>query len=119
MSREQTTPTVLSCEAEYTALLEAGRDSVWIRNLLCEVGQCPGKVPTLIYHDNQDSITWAEGGPRKVKHVEPKYHFTQHLIQKGQAKVTYVPSEDNCVDGLTKAMAGSQFKKLCQGRYFV
>jgi hypothetical protein len=81
----------------------------------CEVGQCPGKVPTLIYYDNQDSISWAEGGLRKFKHVELKYHFTQHLIQSGQAKVTYVPSGDNCADGLTKALAGSQFKKKCQG----
>jgi hypothetical protein len=88
---------------------------VWIRGLLCEVGLCPDKVPTLIYHDNQGSISWAEGRLRKVKHVELKYQFTQHLIQSGQAKLTYVPPEDNCADGLTKALAGSQFKKMCQG----
>jgi hypothetical protein len=113
-SRKQTTPAVSSCEAQYVALLEAGPDAVWIRNLLCEVGQCPGKDPTLIYHGNQGSISWAEGGLRKVKHVELKYHFTKHLIHSGQYKVTYVPSEDNCADGLTKALAGSQFKKMCQ-----
>jgi hypothetical protein len=114
-SRKKTTPAVSNCEAEYAALFEAGRDAVWIRGLLCEVGQCPDKVPTLIYHDNQGSISWAEGGLRKVKQVELKYHFMQHLIQSGQAKVTYVPSEDNCADGLTKALAGSQFKKMRQG----
>jgi hypothetical protein len=114
-SRKQITPAVSSCEAEYAALFEAGRDAVWIRSLLCEVGQCPGKEPTLVYHDNQGSISWAEGGLRKVKHVELKYHFTQHLIQSGQVKVRYVPSEDNAADGLTKALAGAQFKKMCQG----
>jgi hypothetical protein len=90
---------------------------VWIRGLLCEVGQCPGKVPTLIYHDNQGLISYAEGGLRKVKHVGLKYHFTQHLIQSEQAKVTYVRSEDSCADDLTKALAGSQFKKMCQGLF--
>jgi hypothetical protein len=60
-------------------------EAVWIRGLLCEVGQRPGKEPTLIYHDNQGSISWAEGGLHKAKHVELKYHFTQHLIQSGQA----------------------------------
>jgi hypothetical protein len=109
-SRKQTMPAVSSCESEYAALLEAGWDAVWIRSFLGEVGQCPGKVPTLIYHDNQGSISWAEGGLPKFKHVELKYYFTQHLIQSGQAKVTYVPSEDNCADGLTKALARSQFK---------
>jgi hypothetical protein len=68
-----------------------------------------------VYHDNQGSISWAEGGLRKVKHVELKYYFTQHRIQSGQAKVRYVPSEGNAADGLTKALAGAQFKKMCQG----
>jgi hypothetical protein len=72
-------------------------------------------VPTLICHDNQGSIWWAEGGLRKVKHVELKIHFMQHLIQSEQAKVPYVPLEDNCANGLMKALAGSQFKKMCQG----
>jgi hypothetical protein len=71
---------------------------VWIQSFLCEVEQCPGKVHTLIYLDNQGSISWAEGGLRIVKHVELKYHFTQHLIQSGQVKVTYVPSEENSAD---------------------
>jgi hypothetical protein len=108
-SRKQTTPAVSSCEAEYAALLEAGRDAVWIRSLLCEVGQCPGREPTLVYYDNQDFISWAEGELRKVKHVELKYHFRQHLIQSGQVEMRYVPSEDNIADGLTKALAGAQF----------
>jgi hypothetical protein len=111
LGRRVSRPSQSSYEA---ALFEAGRDAVWIRGLLCEVGQSPGKVPTLIYHDNQGSISWAEGGLRKVKHAELKYHFTQHLFQSGQAKMTYVPSEDNRADGLTKALAGSQFKKMCQ-----
>jgi hypothetical protein len=56
-SRKQTTPAVSICEAEYAALFVAGRDAVWIQSLLCEVGQCPGKALTLIYHDNQGSIS--------------------------------------------------------------
>jgi hypothetical protein len=113
-SRKQPTPSVSSCEAEYVALFNAARDAVWMRSLLCEVGECPGRLPTLIHHDNQGSISWAEGGLRKVKHVELKYHFTQHLIQSGQVRVTCVPSEENLADGLTKALAGAQFKKSCQ-----
>jgi hypothetical protein len=64
--------------------------------------------------NSQGSISWDEGGLRKVKHVELKYHFMQHHIRSGQSKVTYVPSEDNCADGLTKTLAGSQFKKMRQ-----
>jgi hypothetical protein len=91
------------------ALFTAARDAVWMRSLLCEVGECPGRLPTLIHDDNQSSISWSEGELRKVKHVDMKYHFTQHLIQTGQVKVTYVPSNENLADGLTKALAGAQF----------
>jgi hypothetical protein len=68
-----------------------------------------------VYPDNQGSTSWAEGGLRKVKDVELKYHFTQHLIQSGQVKLRYVPSEDNASDGLTNSLAGAQFKTMCQG----
>jgi hypothetical protein len=37
-SRKQSTPSVSSCEAEYVSMFEAGRDAVWIRSLLCELG---------------------------------------------------------------------------------
>lgn len=109
-SRKQTVPSVSSCEAEYIALFEAGRDAVWIRNLLCELGECPDAGPTTVLHDNQGSIAWAEGGMRRVKHVELKYHYTQHLIKTRQIRVEYVASEDNKADGLTKALVGLSFK---------
>ena len=109
-SRKQTVPSVSSCEAEYIALFEAGRDAVWIRNLLCELGECPDALPTTVWHDNQGSIAWAEGGMRRVKHVQLKYHYTQHLIKTMQIKVEYVPSQENKADGLTKALVGASFK---------
>jgi hypothetical protein len=40
-------------------------------------------------HDNQGSIAWAEGGLRKVKHVELKYHYSQYLISTGQIEISF------------------------------
>jgi hypothetical protein len=97
---------VYSCASEYVGLLIAARDAVWMSSLLCEVGECSGILPTLIHHDNQGSISLAEGRPRKVNHVDMKYNFTHHLIQTVQVKVTDVPSDENLADGLTKALAG-------------
>jgi hypothetical protein len=53
--RKQSTPSVSSCEAEYVSMFEAGRDAVWIRSLFCELGLCPGIIPTQIMHE-QSSI---------------------------------------------------------------
>ena len=113
-SRKQATPSVSSCEAEYISLFEAGRDAVWIRSLLCELGMCAGKIPTRILHDNQGSIAWAQGGMRKVKHVELKYHHTQYLIETEQIQVEYVESSMNAADVMTKALCGKSFQKALE-----
>ena len=113
-SRRQATPSVSSCEAEYIALFEAGRDAVWMRSLLCELDMCPGTVPTEILHDNQGSIAWAQGGLRKVKHVELKYHHTQHLIESGQIRIVYVESAMNAADVMTKALSGQSFHRALE-----
>ena len=52
---------------------------------------------------------------RRVKHVELRYHYTQHLIRAGQIRVKYVQSQENKADGLTKALAGINFQKAVQG----
>jgi Reverse transcriptase (RNA-dependent DNA polymerase) len=110
-SRRQATPSVSSCEAEYIALFEAGRDAVWMRSLLCELDMCPGKAPTTILHDNQGSIAWAQGGLRKIKHVELKYHHTQYLIESEQIRIEYVESSKNAADVMTKALCGPSFQQ--------
>jgi hypothetical protein len=113
-SRKQSTPSVSSCEAEYVSLFEAGRDAVWIRSLLCELGICPGSIPTQIIHDNQGSTAWEEGGLRKFKHVELNYHHSQYLISTGQIKISYVASALNAADFITNALTGTFFQKSLQ-----
>jgi hypothetical protein len=113
-SRRQATPSVSSCEAKYIALFEAGRYAVWMRSLLCELDMCPGTVPTEVLHDNQGSIAWAQGGLRKVKRVEPKYHHTQHLIENRQIRIPYVESAMNAADVMTKALSGQYFQRALE-----
>jgi hypothetical protein len=111
-SRKQSTPSVSSFEAEYVSLFGAGRDAVWIRSLLCELGLCPGSIRTQIMHSNQGSIAFAEGGLRKIKHAELKYHHSQYLISTGQIKICYVASALNAADCMTKALTGTFSRSL-------
>jgi hypothetical protein len=97
-SRRQTTTSVSSCEAEYAAFFEAARETAWLRYLMCEIGECPGNVATTMFHDNQGSIAWAEGGMRRVKHVELKYRYTQDRF-RGSRFVS-----NTCLVQITKQM---------------
>jgi hypothetical protein len=64
-----------------------------------------------ILHYNQGSIAWEEGGLRRVKHVDLKYHHSQDLISTGQIKISYVPSTLKTDDCMTKALTGTFFQK--------
>jgi hypothetical protein len=81
---------------------------------MCELGLCPGSIPTPILHDNQGSIAWAEGGLRNIKHAELKYHHSQYFISTGQIKISYVASALNAADCMTKALTGTFFQKSSQ-----
>ena len=110
-SRKQQSIAVSTCEAEYMALFEGGKDVVWLRNLLCELGICCKNTATVVYHDNQSSIVWAESpGLRKVKHIDLRYNFTRHLVEQGVIKVKYVNTEQNAADIFTKALSGEKYR---------
>ena len=49
-----------------------------------------------------------------MKHVELKYHHSQYLISTGQIKISYVASELNAADCMTKALTGIFFQKSLQ-----
>lgn len=114
-SRKQNCIAVSSCEAEYMALFEGARDIVWLRNLLCEFGYCPGHSPTVMFHDNQGSISWAsEGNFRRAKHVSLRYQFTNSLVEGGLVEIKYTPSNENLADLLTKPLRGALFASQCR-----
>jgi hypothetical protein len=67
-------------------------------------------MPSVIYHDNQGSIAWANNDTvRKAKHIALRYHFTHDLISAGVIKLQYIESGSNRADSLTKPLTGSQF----------
>ena len=114
-SRKQHSIAVSSCEAEYMALYEGCKDVAWLRNLLCELGACPGLQPTIISQDNQSAMVWAENsGMRKVKHIDLRYNFSQQMIANGVVTLKYVSTDQNTADILTKVLATTKFRRAKQ-----
>lgn len=54
-SKKQKCVALSTAEAEYVALSSAAQESVWLRQLMTELGSTPDK-PTLILEDNQSAI---------------------------------------------------------------
>ena len=62
--------------------------------------------PTVMYSDNQAAIVLADGQGdyRRAKHIDIRYHFIRDHLQWGTLEITYIPSERQLADFLTKAL---------------
>jgi hypothetical protein len=62
--------------------------------------------PTVLHSDNQAAITLAngQGNYRRAKHIDIRYRFIRDHLQHGTLELTYIPSEQQLADFLTKAL---------------
>ena len=112
-TRKQKTVASSSCEAEYTAAYECGKEAIWLRMLLSSIGFTP-PGPTSILCDNNAAINLSEDPSlhQRVKHVDIKYHFLREHVHSRELKLSYVNTHHNIADIFTKALDTTKFKKL-------
>jgi len=105
-SKKQSATALSTCEAEYYALTLAAKEVIWVRRVLKEAG-IGIKGPTCIKSDNQSAINWAtaERCPSgRAKHIDVRVHYNRELVRESTLSVTYVPSDQNDSDVLTKPL---------------
>jgi len=112
-SKKQSTMALSTTEAEYIALVQAAKESIWIQRLLQELGYTATNS-NVIYGDNQGSIALANNPEyhARTKHIDIQYHFIRECIQTGKIALEYCPTSDMVADGMTKAMARDRHVEL-------
>jgi histone deacetylase 1/2 len=106
-SKLQSTVTLSTTEAEYTALAEAVREATWIRQLLGELGiESPSINKVTLYEDNQPSIQLAENhvNHARSKHIDIRTHYVREQVSLGKINVEYLHTDQQAADGLTKPL---------------
>ena len=95
VAKKQTITSLSSCEAEYRAEKEARKESIWIQNLLFELGFAQSSA-TPLYCDNQNAIQVANNPfiHAKTKHIEIDVHYIWDLVQENFVNLQFCPSED-------------------------
>ena len=95
-----------TAEAEYVALAEATKATLWMRNFLSEIRELDLEEPTPIHVDNNSAIDMAEneGSSDRVKHIDVRYHFIKDIILKNWIVLYEVESRYNHADLHTKAL---------------
>ena len=104
-SKKQSTTALSTTEAEYIALVQAAKESIWIQGLLKELGFTTVDS-NLIYGDNQGSIALANNPEyhARTKHIDIQYHFIRECVQNNKINLKYCPTADMVADGMTKAL---------------
>ena len=100
-SKRQSVDAFPSTDAEYIGLSHATQEVIWLRSLLKNIGFAQ-KKPTIIFKDNQGSISLAKN-PKchsRTKHIDINCHYIPDVIEN---KVIS--------DVLTKGVPRLQFEK--------
>ncbi|KAG8921946.1 hypothetical protein FRC01_014710, partial [Tulasnella sp. 417] len=113
-SKRQGIVTNSTMEAEYLGLSNAARHTIWLRELMEDLG-CPQKEPTVLFGDNNASLILAEdvSDHSRAKHVKRVYHYVRERIQQEKdITVEYCPGKQNIADIFTKPLGTELFFKF-------
>jgi hypothetical protein len=101
-----------TAEAEYMALTDAARETIWLKLLLGELGHAQDTVKIL--EDNQATIKIANNPQdhKRTKHIQVKYHYVREQVRNGDFILEYVKSSDQLGDMFTKGLTGPRLRTI-------
>jgi len=103
-------PGTSSVVAEYHALYDATRSTIWFRQLQKEMG-FEIVAPTDIMEDNQGCIALSHNHRTDAltKHIDVKYHYTRDMIDEKRIAVKYCRTALMLAVFLTKPINPTKF----------
>ncbi|CAB1110066.1 unnamed protein product [Ectocarpus sp. CCAP 1310/34] len=110
IAKNQTVLAISTFEAEVVALSKACLMVIHFRNLL-ESLKMKQKQATVLYEDNAGAVAFAKGSkitPR-TKHIDVKFHHVRHLEDQNVVDVTYIDTNRQRADILTKSSGAVKF----------
>jgi hypothetical protein len=99
-------------EAEYVAMTEAGKEMVWLKGFLDELGK---KNEKSVLHSDSQSAIFLTKNPAyhsRMKHIQLRYHFIRSLLESEQLILEKIRGTENPVDMFTKSVTVEKLK-LC------
>ena len=106
----QRTVALSSTEAEFYALSEAGKLTLYVRLILNELGISQDEA-TSVYEDNQGCLhmTLSQKPTKYTTHVDMRYFAVLDWVEKDLLNVKKISTHDNSADVLTKSLGRTLF----------
>ena len=115
-STKQKINTRSTTESELVAVDDKIAEVVWNNNFLKY--QNSGVTEHLIHRDNESSMKLEKYGMsscgKRTRHFNIKYFYITDLINRGEVKIKYCPTDLMIADYMTKPLIGYKFKKFRQ-----
>ena len=102
-SKRQGFVTLSSTEAEYVAAVEAGKEILWMRNILSEFGHVI-PFPSTLFIVNKSGISVAKNPEHhgRMKHLDLRFYWLRDAVEASLINPVYVPTEEQVADIFTK-----------------
>ena len=99
-------------EAEYIAEVEAGKELIWLKRFLRELGFPQWEY--IIHCDSQSAMDLSKNSMyhSRTKHIDVRYHWLRQAIEEGELKLSKIDTNYNPADMLTKVVMQDKHK-LC------
>jgi hypothetical protein len=101
-------------EAEYISAVEAGKEIMWMCNILSELGE-PVTGPSTLCIDNQSAIAVGKNPEHhgRMKHLNLQHFWLRNAVEDGRILLKYVSTNDMLADILTKALPRVRVVACC------
>ncbi|GEM11218.1 gag-Pol polyprotein [Rhodotorula toruloides] len=111
-SKLQPRVTASSTEAEYLGLSHACKETVYLTQLLGELG-FPAEGAAVLYGDNQGANALSKDPQfhNRTRHLRLTEHFVREQVQDGSICVEYIPTARMLADAMTKSLPAPLFER--------
>ncbi|GJX30044.1 zinc finger, CCHC-type containing protein [Tanacetum coccineum] len=117
-SKKQTCITGSTMEYEFIALVAAGKEAEWLKNLLFEIPLWSKPIaPISIRCDSAVTLAkpYSQMYNGKSRHLGVRHSMIRELITNGMVFIEFVRSQQNLADHLTKELARDLVIKSAEG----
>ncbi|CAL5435892.1 unnamed protein product [Camellia sinensis] len=100
-------------EAEYIAAAEAGKEMLWLKRFLQELGLKQEKFT--VHCDSQSAIDLSKNSMyhSRTKHIDVRYHWIREVMDKQLLELTKIHTDKNPADMLTKVVSRDKLE-ICR-----
>ncbi|PHT51605.1 Retrovirus-related Pol polyprotein from transposon TNT 1-94 [Capsicum baccatum] len=97
-----TRPDIAHTVAEYIAATKAGKEMIWLKNFLRDLGL--DQMEYVVYCDSQSAIDLIKNSMyhARTKHIDVRYHWIREQIENESFHIKKIHTSENPADMLTK-----------------